>query len=134
VNLPNEAMEETEPAHDHVRNRFECPSPANRKRPRTCLAESGQMAARTNQKGNATGSCSSVEKDDGRGEEDPKPPLVTTSALIIGSDPDQEVVLIGSYPKQAVVQKGEATPYEIPYRVELEPDSNIKSIFCASTR
>jgi hypothetical protein len=52
------------------------PSSANRKRPRTCHAESGRvMAARTSQRGNATGSCSTVEKDADRDEEDPKVPL-----------------------------------------------------------
>ena len=91
MGLPNKATEETEPAQGPVRNRFECPSPANRKRPRGCLAESGQIAARTNQRDNATGSCTSVEEDAGRDEVDPKPPLVTSSTLT-GSDRDQEVV------------------------------------------
>eukprot|EP00978_Attheya_sp_CCMP212_P005858 scaffold13069_cov32-Attheya_sp.AAC.2 len=91
VGLPNEAPEGTEPAQGHLRNRIECLSPANRKRPRICLAESTEMAARTNRERNATGSCSSVEKDPGRDGEDPKPSLVTSSVLIC-SDPDQEVV------------------------------------------
>jgi hypothetical protein len=91
VGLLNEGLAETQPAQGYARNRFECPSPANRKRPRTCVAESGQMAARPNQTGNATGSCSSVEKDVGRDEVDPKPPLVTSSVRI-GPNPDQEIV------------------------------------------
>jgi hypothetical protein len=41
LGLPIIALEETEPAQVRVRNRFECPSP-NRKRPRTCLDDSGQ--------------------------------------------------------------------------------------------
>jgi hypothetical protein len=91
VGLPNKAQEETEPAQAHVRNRFECPSP-NIKRRRTCLAESGTMVARTNQRGDASGSCSYVEKDSGRDEEDSKPSPVTSSALILASYPDEEVV------------------------------------------
>jgi hypothetical protein len=133
-------MEETEPAQvGHVSNRFECPSPANRKGPRTCLAESGEMAARTNQSDNSRGSCisvgclvdsgqkmtartnqegkatgsyNSVEKDAGSDKEDPKPSLVTSSALL-RSDPDQEVV------------QEEATSDVIPAgwtRTKLEPD------------
>ncbi len=75
-NLPSEAKE-TEQAQDYVRNRFECPPP-NRKRTSACLAESGQMVARTNQRGKATGSRSSVEEDGvGRDEEDSKPSLVS---------------------------------------------------------
>ncbi len=91
--LPNEAIEETEPAQGHVRNRSECPSP-NRKRTRTCLTERGQrMAARKTQRGDATGSCSSVENDGGCDEEDSKPsPVTTTSSALIGSDPVEEVV------------------------------------------
>jgi hypothetical protein len=46
------------------------PSPANRKRHGTCLAEN--EAAWTNKRGNATGSCSAEEKDADRDEEDPK--------------------------------------------------------------
>jgi hypothetical protein len=70
--------------------------------------ESGQMAAtsRTNQRGEATGSC----------KEDSIPSLVTSS------------VLRGSYPDQDVVKK-EATPDPIPSeipsgwtRAKLEPD------------
>jgi hypothetical protein len=76
------------------------------------------MAARmTNQSGNPTGLCSSLEKDGGiRDEDDSKPPPVTSCALI------------GSYPGQDVV-KEEATPdqirSEIPSgwtRTKLEPD------------
>jgi hypothetical protein len=78
--------------------------------------ESGQMVAtKPNQRVTATaGICSSVEKDGGgRDEEDSKPYLVTTSALI-ASDPDEEVV------------QEEATIHDvIPSgwtRVKLEPD------------
>jgi hypothetical protein len=56
-----------------------------RKGPSTCLAESGEMAARANQRCKATVGRSSVE------EEDSKPSLVTSSALP-GSSPSQEVV------------------------------------------
>jgi hypothetical protein len=77
--------------------------------------ESGQMAAtRTNRRGEATGSRSSVEEDGGdRDAEDSKPSLVTISAQI------------GSYPDQEVVQEESTTPDEIPsgwVRVKLEPD------------
>jgi hypothetical protein len=118
VGLPNEALieepEQEAQAHN-VRNRFECPS-RNRKRPRTCLADGGEMAARTNQNGKTTtGSCSCVEEDvGGLDEEDSNPSLVTSTARI-GSDPGQEVV-----------QEEEATTLcEIPSgwaRVKLEPD------------
>jgi hypothetical protein len=93
VGLRNVTLEETEPGQVHVRNRFAFPSP-NMKRPRTCLAESGQrMAATTNPRGDATGSYSSVEeKDGGREEEDSKPSLVTSSSALIASYPDQELV------------------------------------------
>jgi hypothetical protein len=94
VGLRNEAMEETEAAQDHVRirNIIECQSP-NIKRPRACLAESGQMESMTNQTGKATGtSCSSLDTDGGFiDEEDTKPSLVTSSAPT-GSSPDQEVI------------------------------------------
>jgi hypothetical protein len=55
--------------------------------------KSGQMAAaRTNQRGKATGSCSSVKEDGGgHHEEDSKLSLVTGGALP-KSCPDQEVV------------------------------------------
>jgi ribonuclease HI len=45
VGLPKDAIEETEPSAQAgpVRNRFEGPSLANRKRLRICLAESGEM-------------------------------------------------------------------------------------------
>jgi hypothetical protein len=46
---------------------------------RTCLAESGQVAAKQYQRGNATLSCRSAESDDGRDEEDQKPCLVTSN-------------------------------------------------------
>jgi hypothetical protein len=80
----------------------------------TRLAESEQMAARTNPRGGAIGSPSSMEKDGGRDEEDSKPsPLVTSSDALIASYPDQEVV------------QEEAAHHEIPLgwtRVKLEPD------------
>jgi hypothetical protein len=103
VGLPDETLEETEPAQGHhgVETRFACPSP-NIKRPRTCLAESGKKAARTNPRGGAFGgSPSSVERDGGRDEEH-------------------------SIPSPAGVQE-EATYYdkELPLgwiRVKLEPD------------
>jgi hypothetical protein len=176
VGLPNEVpAEESEPQQDHVRS--ENPSP-NRKRPSTCLAETGKMAAITNQRGNAIGSslCSSVETDcGGLDEEDESDPPPVNSSALIGSDPDQEVVqdkatrrqvaatktnqrgkvatdscssvkkedgggrdedstkpslvassaLVGSYPRQEVVQEEAPTPDEIPSgwtRVKLEPD------------
>jgi hypothetical protein len=93
VGLPNETLEETEPGQGHVRNRVACPSP-NVKRPRSCLAESAQIAARKNPRGGAIGSRSPVEKDGGRDEEDSKPSLGTSvSALVVASYPDQEVVV-----------------------------------------
>jgi hypothetical protein len=92
----------------------ECPSP-NRKRPSTSLVESGEMGARTNQKGKATARSSSVEKNGGgRDERDLKPSLVTSSAARIGSHSDQEVV-----------QEQATTLGEIPYgwiNIKLEPD------------
>jgi hypothetical protein len=93
-----------------------CPPP-NGKRPRSssCLAESRQIAARTNPRGSATsGSPSSVENDGGRDDEDSKPSLVTSSSALLASYPDQE----------EVVQE-EATHYKIPLGwkcVKLEPD------------
>jgi hypothetical protein len=91
VGPPNETIEETEPGQGHTRNRFACPSP-NRKRPRACLAETRQMAAKeTHPRGGAIGSRSSVENDGGRNEEDSKPPP-----------------LVASYPHQEIVQE-EAT-------------------------
>jgi hypothetical protein len=93
--LPNEAPPEESKPPQQGRARNNCPAP-NRKRPSTCLAEAGQIAACTNQRGNAAaaaGSRSSVEEDAGGDlvEEDSKPSPVTSSALI-GSDPDEEVV------------------------------------------
>jgi hypothetical protein len=76
------------------------------KRPRTCPAESEQMAATTNPIGGAIGSPSSVEEDVGRDDEDSKP-------------------YPPSYPDQEVVVPEEATLYKIPSgwkRVKLEPD------------
>ena len=78
MGLPNDAIEETEPAQGPARSRFDCPSPANRKRPRSCLAKSKQIAARTKQRDDATDSCSPLEEDAGRCEEDPSPSLVTS--------------------------------------------------------
>jgi hypothetical protein len=72
------------------------------------------MAARKTQRGDATGSCSSVENDGGCDEEDSKPSPVTSSAL-----------LLASYPEQEIVQE-EATRDEIIpsgwTRLKLEPD------------
>ncbi len=71
-------------------------------------------ATRTNKRGNATGSCSSVEDDgSGRDEEDSNPSLVTGSALT-GSDPDQEVVQEEA-PTDAYLPPGWT-------RTKLEPD------------
>jgi hypothetical protein len=108
VGLPNEALEETGQARGPARNRFKYPSP-NRKRPSACLAESEQMAtSRSNQRGKATGSCSSLEEDGGGRDEE-----------------DSNSALIGSYPDQEVIQEEAATRCEIPSgwaRVKLEPD------------
>jgi hypothetical protein len=60
------------------------PSIANRKRPSTCLAESGQ--------GNPTGSYSPAKEDAGGDEDDPKPYLVNSSAARISYDTTQEVI------------------------------------------
>jgi hypothetical protein len=62
------------------------------KRPRSCLAESEQIAARTNPRDSAIGSRRPVEKDGGRAEEDSKPSLVTSSSALVSSYPDQQVV------------------------------------------
>jgi hypothetical protein len=117
VGLPNEAIEETEPAQGPVRNRvLECPSPADRKRPRTCLAESGQIAARTNERDNATGTCKAMKEHDGHDEKDSSPSLVTTSSTLTGSDPSSD---------QELLVQEEATPDAIPAgwtRIKLEPD------------
>jgi hypothetical protein len=112
VGLPNEALvQESEQARDG--NRLECPS-RNRKRPRTGLAESGRMIVRTNQRGKATSTCSSLEADVGvREEEDSRPRLVTASALV------------GLYPDREVVQDEAIPPGKIPSgwtRIKLEPD------------
>jgi hypothetical protein len=73
------------------------------------------MGARTNQRGKAAASASSVEKNGGgRDKEDSKPSLVTSSAARIGSHPYQEVV-----------QEQATTLGEIPYGwidIKLEPD------------
>jgi uncharacterized protein YbgA (DUF1722 family) len=99
-------------AQGHVGNRFECPSP-NRKRTSARLAESGKRGARTNRRGNATGSGSSVMEDGGNGnEEDPKPTLVTSGPL-------------GACPVQEEVQEEPTRRDQIPSgwaRVKLEPD------------
>jgi hypothetical protein len=83
VGPPNQTIEETEPEQGHTtRDRFACPSP-NRKRQRTCLAKSEQMAAReTNPRDGAIGSHSSVENDAVRDEEDstPSPEVVQEEA------------------------------------------------------
>jgi hypothetical protein len=103
VGPPNDASVEEKAQED-----------CHRKRPSTCLAESGETGARTYQRGNAIGSCSSV-KEDGCGrvedKEDSNPSLVTRSALM-GSSPSQEFVQ-------------EEAPGQIPSgwtRVKLEPD------------
>ena len=87
VSLPSEAIEETEPAQGHARNRFECPSLANRKRLRTCLAESGQIIAdrTTNERDEAKGSCSSVMSE----ENDSKLSLVASNAAKMSSDTEE---------------------------------------------
>jgi hypothetical protein len=100
------------PVAKNPETQLACPSP-NVKRTRTCLAESEQMAARTNPIGGAIGSRSSVEKDGDRDEEDSEPSLGASSSALIASYPDQEIV------------QQEATHYEIPplwKRVKLEPD------------
>jgi hypothetical protein len=86
--------EAMEPAQGHVRNRFTCSSPANGKRSKACLAESGQDdAGRKDQRGNADARGGSAKEDDGgREEEDSKPSLVSISATQISSDTAQEAV------------------------------------------
>jgi hypothetical protein len=86
--LPSEAQEELEQAQGHNKVRLECPTPT-RKRTRACLAESGKMAARTNQRSNATGSGSYVVED---GVEDDSKPSPVTSTALIGLNRGQEVV------------------------------------------
>jgi hypothetical protein len=68
-------------------------------------AERGEMGAGTNQrdKATATSSCSFVEEDSGRDDNDSKPSLVTSSDAPTGS-----------YPEQEVVQEEEEAPGEIP--------------------
>ena len=117
MGIPNEALEEMEmePALGHVRKGVECPSPANKKRPRICLAESGQImaATRINREGNATDSCCSVETDVGHHEEEPEPSPVPSRVLIVCSDQDKYAV------------QEEATPDGIPAgwtRTKLQPD------------
>ncbi len=129
MGLPNEALKETDQALGHlVKNRSECPSP-NRKRPSTSLVESGGMGARTNQRGKAAGSSGCAKEDGGagRGEEDSKPSLVTSSAARTGSCMDQEVVQEDATTPDEIrsVQEQATTLGEIPYgwtRVKLEPD------------
>jgi hypothetical protein len=79
------------------------------------VTRSARIAARTNQRGKATGICTSVEKDGGGcDEEDSKPPSLVTSSALIASDPEREVV-----------QEEATTRREIPLgwiRVKLEPD------------
>jgi hypothetical protein len=109
--LPSEAKE-TEQAQGHVRNRRSA-----------CLAESGQIVAKANQRGKDTGSGTSLEKDGssvvedgGRDEEESEPSLVTSSELI-GLNPGQYVVQ-----EEAAVDQ---VPSGIPSgwtRVKLEPD------------
>jgi hypothetical protein len=114
VGLPNEAPpEESEPPEGRVRNK--CPSP-NRKRPSTCLAETGQMTASTRKRrGKATDSCRLVEIDDCvLDEEDPCPSSVTRSAAI-GSDIFEEAVKKEATPESGQMaatrtnRRGEAT-------------------------
>jgi hypothetical protein len=100
------------PVANNPETQLACPSP-NVKRPRSsCLAESGKIAARTNPRGSAAiGKRRSVEKHGGRDDEDSKPSLVTSSSAL----------LVASYPDQEVVQRH----YKIPSgwkRVKLEPD------------
>jgi hypothetical protein len=112
VDLPNKAPDEaTEPAQGRVRNQFECLSPANRKRPRSCFAESGQEAGRTNQRGNSHARGSSVREDSGgRVEGDSKASLAPTS-----SNTDQEVVQEEASTPDAYLPPGWT-------RLKLEPD------------
>ena len=119
VGLPHEASGETEPVQGHVRDRIiESPSPANRERPRICLAESGEIAANsTKQSDNATASSVAAKKRVGLDEEDASPSLVTikSSSTLLGSDPSAQEVLV----------QEERTPDAIPSgwttRAKLEP-------------
>jgi hypothetical protein len=117
VGVPNEASKETEPAQGHVGNRFERPSPANKKGPKTYLTDIEQrMVAGATHAGYAAGSCScSEENGDGRDEKEPEPEpaIVTSGTLIRSSDPDQDIV------------REKAAPDKIPAgwtRTKLEPD------------
>jgi hypothetical protein len=83
------------------------------------------VAARTNQRAdNATGNCSSAEKDAGRDEEDPQPPavVVTVSSARIDSDPDQEVL------------QEEATPDGIPFGWKEDPQPPAVMVSSSSAR
>jgi hypothetical protein len=117
VGLPSEALVEgPKQAQEYVRNRFECPS-RNRKRQRTRLDYSRELAGKTTQRGKTRGSPSSscVEDDvDGLDEEDSNPSLVTSSARI-DSDPGQEVVQGEEATTLCAIPSGWA-------RVKLEPD------------
>jgi hypothetical protein len=91
--LPREGLKEPEQAG------------CNRKRKRTCLAERRQNLLGQNPKGKDTCSCSSVEEDGSRldeDEEDSNPSPVTNSARI------------GACPVQEVVQEEATTHREIP--------------------
>jgi hypothetical protein len=102
------------PLANNPETQLACASP-NLKRPRTCLAESGQMAAGTKPRDGAIVSPSSVENDGGRYEEDSEPSVVTTYSS----------ALEASYPEQEVVQEEEAMRYNIPAGwklLKLEPD------------
>jgi hypothetical protein len=84
VGRPNKALKEADQAQVHLEeNLSDCPSP-NRKRPSdSCLAEGGQMGAKTNQRGKATGSSSSVEVDGGGRKEE----VVQEQATTLGEIP-----------------------------------------------
>jgi hypothetical protein len=70
----------------HAQLETEPAAQGHRKRPTSvCRAESGRMATSTNRRDNATPSCSSVEKDNGRHEKASKPSAVTNSAVLIGT-------------------------------------------------
>ena len=92
------------------------PSPASRKRIRTCLTESGEMAARAyHKRDNDAGSYTARHKDDGHNEEDASQSLVTKSIEVLGSDPSDQEVLVQEEP----------TSHDIPagwIRTKLEPD------------
>ena len=73
-------------------------------------------ANRPNREGNTTGGFSSVEKDAGPYEEDPKPSLVTSSSVRISSDPSDH--------QEAVQEEATIDAYLPPgwTRTKLEPD------------